>query len=219
MIVPAIPEASRGYIHIWINDDQGTPSMIVLPKYATDIDDVAPPFPDPITIERRQKMVGPGIWYWVAVRADTKEEICHGDHHFETQAYYKPLGSYGPNGDKVVIPDLGPAKGDIYKQVVAKYLEQVAGVSIDQYQYATGGVIVNVPTAGVAVNPIGELKKIIPNIGTNVETPCLCGVAAMDICHVVMHLNDQHEWSREKIADWLDTLDVDLSLAPSNQGD
>lgn len=29
---------------------------------------------------------------------------------------------------------------------------------------------------------------------------------------IVVHLNDYAKWTREEIADWLDTLDVDLSL-------
>ena len=28
--------------------------------------------------------------------------------------------------------------------------------------------------------------------------------------HVIINLNDQHRWTREQIADWLDTLDIDL---------
>lgn len=36
---------------------------------------------------------------------------------------------------------------------------------------------------------------------------------------IVQHLNDQHKWTREKIADWLDTLDFDLSFQePQMQG-
>lgn len=29
----------------------------------------------------------------------------------------------------------------------------------------------------------------------------------------ILHLNDEHRWSREDIADWLDTLDLDLRVA------
>lgn len=33
------------------------------------------------------------------------------------------------------------------------------------------------------------------------------------ITNMVMHLNDQHKWSREEIADWLDSLDdIDLTV-------
>lgn len=33
---------------------------------------------------------------------------------------------------------------------------------------------------------------------------------ATSVSDWVMHLNDAHQWSRERIADWLETLDVDL---------
>lgn len=36
---------------------------------------------------------------------------------------------------------------------------------------------------------------------------------------LVMHLNDSHAWAREEIADWLDSLDVDLTIPPASQGD
>lgn len=29
---------------------------------------------------------------------------------------------------------------------------------------------------------------------------------------LITHLNDDHKWSREEIANWLDTLDTDLNL-------
>lgn len=31
---------------------------------------------------------------------------------------------------------------------------------------------------------------------------------------IIQHLNDSHEWTREQIADWLETLDIDLTFAP-----
>lgn len=29
---------------------------------------------------------------------------------------------------------------------------------------------------------------------------------------IIIHLNDAHKWSREAIADWLESLDIDLSF-------
>jgi hypothetical protein len=38
-------------------------------------------------------------------------------------------------------------------------------------------------------------------------------VATRDsVIGMVPHLNDKHWWTREKIADWMETLDVDLTL-------
>lgn len=35
---------------------------------------------------------------------------------------------------------------------------------------------------------------------------------------VVIHLNDTHEWTRQQIADWLDSLSIDLTLQPISKG-
>lgn len=33
-----------------------------------------------------------------------------------------------------------------------------------------------------------------------------------DVIGLVIHLNDRHKWSREDVADYLDSLDIDLSI-------
>lgn len=45
------------------------------------------------------------------------------------------------------------------------------------------------------LTPIGEISQYIDDLET-----------------IVIHLNDSHLWSREAIADWLDTLDIDLEF-------
>lgn len=39
------------------------------------------------------------------------------------------------------------------------------------------------------------------------------------IYYTIVHLNDRHRWSREQIADWLDTLDIDLTIKPPEEQD
>lgn len=76
------------------------------------------------------------------------------------------------------------------------------------------------------------LMTLIPNVGTRVPCPACDGKTAhevvMDygrrkesrvlwpheeaILDIIPHLNDVLSWSREKIADWLETLDVDLTF-------
>lgn len=62
-----------------------------------------------------------------------------------------------------------------------------------------------------------ELQKIVPglksansvcpsndcNYGNGIPSPLKA---------VIIHLNDSHHWTREQIADWLDTLDFDLTI-------
>lgn len=70
-----------------------------------------------------------------------------------------------------------------------------------------------------------ELHHMIPGIEDTVTSPCPCGLK-FSIWRMVQHLNDAHhpgqeknpdKWSRERIADWLDTLDADLVLDPDRK--
>lgn len=76
------------------------------------------------------------------------------------------------------------------------------------------------------------LTKAFPGIkGATVECPCRkkkWGVTLGDSCvygtnaptplaDTVIHLNDVHHWTRDQIADWLDTLDIDLSAKPNTE--
>ncbi len=50
-----------------------------------------------------------------------------------------------------------------------------------------------------------QLMKKIPGINQRVKNPI--GGYYQDLSTVIITLNDIHHWSREQIADWLDTLD------------
>ena len=61
-----------------------------------------------------------------------------------------------------------------------------------------------------------RIQYACPGVSQPASTPdeCVCDEWAnggtIDV--IVMHLNDGHKWTREKIADWLDSLDVDLTI-------
>lgn len=76
-----------------------------------------------------------------------------------------------------------------------------------------------------AINPVSDpasLSHMLPGITERVSHPALkvedhypgCTIVGNvhTIRQLVMHLNDDHKWTREEIADWLDTLDVDLAF-------
>lgn len=79
---------------------------------------------------------------------------------------------------------------------------------------------------------LGTLERVFPGLkhapkvpppctGLPIESsylghPCTLKVAC-PIPSLVMHLNDDHKWTREQIADWLDTLDIDLSAKPNTE--
>lgn len=70
-------------------------------------------------------------------------------------------------------------------------------------------------------NMADKIRERIPVLETSTQT-CPGCVALYEgtkvppkrasLRHVIIHLNDAHRWTREEIADWLDTLDVDLTL-------
>lgn len=58
---------------------------------------------------------------------------------------------------------------------------------------------------------VRKFADMVPGIYEAVKCPGGCeGDHA--IYYTIQHLNDEHEWDREQIADWLDTLDIDLTI-------
>lgn len=61
--------------------------------------------------------------------------------------------------------------------------------------------------------PTDELCRIVPNLrGPTVQCPGCCEQSSL--AFIIPHINDEHKWTRERIADWLDTLDIDLTVKP-----
>lgn len=65
---------------------------------------------------------------------------------------------------------------------------------------------------------MGTIRDVLPEID---QIRVACPVQNCDLAHVersstlfwmIVDLNDSHGWSRERIADWVDSLDVDLSF-------
>jgi len=74
-------------------------------------------------------------------------------------------------------------------------------------------------------NPIADLCAAIPAV---LEFSTHCPAQGEDECassmrddlyNLIQHLNDRHRWTRQAIADWLETLDVDLTFQPAAVGD
>lgn len=80
-----------------------------------------------------------------------------------------------------------------------------------------------------------KLRELIPDINTGVRYPCSCaevddGEDTPSVWYVIQHLNDAHNpkgfgisgppedpWSRERIADWLESLDLNLNITPNKE--
>lgn len=77
-----------------------------------------------------------------------------------------------------------------------------------------------VPSGSQSVSE--ELAEVFSNVREYVQVPCSCTRyedTGLKVHVLVVHLNDFHNWTRERIADWLDTLDLDLTLKPTGSGD
>lgn len=75
--------------------------------------------------------------------------------------------------------------------------------------YSKGGIIKKGPTI-TGGNYLGELPevKMLPGLMQKVKHPITGHVTYLR--DIIISLNDGSQWTREQIADWLDTLDVDL---------
>lgn len=60
-------------------------------------------------------------------------------------------------------------------------------------------------------------KDVIPNLKAIVKSPE--SGAQKSIYSIIMQLNDQYGWTFEEIADWLDTLEVDLYFKDKETGE
>ncbi len=54
----------------------------------------------------------------------------------------------------------------------------------------------------------------LPGVREVVKNPVTGAEATLE--SVIINLNDYHKWTREQIADWLETLDIDLQFKPKN---
>jgi hypothetical protein len=67
-----------------------------------------------------------------------------------------------------------------------------------------------------------NLKKLFPGLIELVTCPICKNKDAtiepqqMQLDRAIIHLNDTHSWSREAVADWLESLDVDIAMKEEN---
>lgn len=82
---------------------------------------------------------------------------------------------------------------------------------------------ISVPSGSITI----ALQELIPGSITSVYTKLqemISGMSSYATCPdcsvpgsivwLITHLNDLHAWTREEIADWLDNLDIDLTIRP-----
>lgn len=97
--------------------------------------------------------------------------------------------------------------------------------------YYSGGFISNADSFNYAAYPQPSYSKALvsnipepptdvgklPGVREKVKHP-ISGRQEM-LWNVIVDLNDRQGWSREQVADWLETLDVDISFGSENESD
>lgn len=56
-----------------------------------------------------------------------------------------------------------------------------------------------------------KLRQLVPGLKERVACPA-CDTLTTELWSIIQHINDNHKWSRGAIADWLETLDVDIEF-------
>lgn len=110
-----------------------------------------------------------------------------------------------------VPPSIEPVAG-LFSDLINSVADAYSTVSNAAWFLPTHFSVVS-PPFGI---PVGGLRAIVPGLDETVRCPARrrkrrCSLK-QPASGVIVHLNDDHKWTREKIADWLDTLDVDLTV-------
>lgn len=70
------------------------------------------------------------------------------------------------------------------------------------------------------LSPWDQLKRVIPDLTAHVDCPRDCSETMGGSLHgMIQHVNDHHHMTREQVADWLESLDLDLRFQPLSIGD
>lgn len=69
-------------------------------------------------------------------------------------------------------------------------------------------------------NPLTEMAELFPGLEEGVGCPH-CGEAKHRgaLSTMIVALNDDHYWTREAIADWVESLDIDTIMVSEGLGD
>jgi hypothetical protein len=72
--------------------------------------------------------------------------------------------------------------------------------------------VVTKPPYATGEKVLTTIARLVPDLERLGLCPA-CGLGS-PYNHLVMHLNDTHRWTREQIADWLETLDINININP-----
>lgn len=100
---------------------------------------------------------------------------------------------YGPLAAKAA-----QAKATAHKKYQAKLLQATA---YGPHQHGFSGQVVQ-----------DSLRQVLPCLYERVKCPAKSCGSSMVMSECIIHLNDEHDWTREAIADWAEALEIDTSV-------
>lgn len=62
-----------------------------------------------------------------------------------------------------------------------------------------------------------ELQRRFPITRARVQAPCSCADWGEEFYQAIYHMNDFHKWTREQIADWVQTIEPQDALAEQHE--
>lgn len=134
--------------------------------------------------------------------------------------------------NKISMGDLGKLKDEVeearakfdeledmlHKYVIEKF--KYAGIVGGDYEISASGIKIYNQWYDEIDETGGRygMMDVLPGLTEEKDCPTKCGRRS-SLYQLIQHLNDKHEWTREKIADWLETLDVDLTFPIGEEND
>lgn len=150
-----------------------------------------------------------------------------------------------PSSQKLFLDKGGPDSYRTFEftENPMEYLEQRQPAFLKAIRHSVKIIAEKIHDLDKAVSPTGTtysnsgvlLNKICPGLAEMVKWPCGCkeltlidalehNVVQSSVQDAIIHLNDsathedgRGEWTREEIADWLESLDVDLTLTTQEE--
>lgn len=161
---------------------------------------------------------------WESHEVGIVEETCDRCQGTGTQDYgSKPIPVQWDDGPLLINDDgtllgLSPnAVVSVSVWVPPRQYDHTTGMTKGQTEYSKPYVAPKPKPNHVGAVLADDLARLLPGLDAPTHCPVTNGQcdnpgAASTVRGAVVHLNDNHRWTREQIADWLDTLDVDLAF-------
>lgn len=144
--------------------------------------------------------------------------------HYKDWLFHIPVNAETPPDHciYVIIKSLkkhdSPVAPDILEELYEKLAKWQASEGMDNFDYSVFSKIKSVGTSSGGRDP-GVDK--LPGLKERVKHPAYSNYnnnGYGDLESVIIHLNDVCKWTVNQIADWLDTLDIDLTIKSTTNG-